>query len=61
MLKADRTDLWLVFQGKKLPERVKSGWILFNTVEEFDRIGMSYFWRKLNRPVWTIGPILLST
>ncbi|GLT46263.1 hypothetical protein SLA2020_200330 [Shorea laevis] len=62
MLEADGTDLWLVFQRKKLPDWVKSGGIFFNTVEEFfDRIGMSYFWRKLNGPVWTIGPILLST
>ncbi|GKV22217.1 hypothetical protein SLEP1_g32101 [Rubroshorea leprosula] len=61
MLEADGTDLWSVFQWKNLPEWVKSGAILFNTVEEFDRIGMSYFERKLSRPVWAVGPILLST
>ncbi|XP_022756273.1 UDP-glycosyltransferase 92A1 [Durio zibethinus] len=60
MSEADGTDSWSVFHGKYLPEWSKSGGILFNTVEEFDHIGLMYFMRKLGRPVWPVGPILLS-
>ncbi|KDP20195.1 hypothetical protein JCGZ_07915 [Jatropha curcas] len=58
---ADGTDSWSLFQKKNLPAWVDSNGILFNTVEEFDRVGLSYFKRKLNRPAWAIGPILLPT
>ncbi|KAM4097031.1 hypothetical protein ACJW30_08G150400 [Castanea mollissima] len=59
---ADGTDPWSIFHQKKnLPEWVKSDGILFNTVEEFDHIGLLYFRRKLGRPIWPIGPVLLST
>ena len=59
---ADGTDPWSIFHQKKnLPEWVKSDGILFNTVEEFDHVGLLYFRRKLGRPVWPIGPVLLST
>ncbi|XP_050221921.1 UDP-glycosyltransferase 92A1 [Mercurialis annua] len=58
---ADGTDSWSVFQGKNLPAWFDSDGILFNTVEEFDQIGLSYFKRKLNKPTWAIGPVLLST
>lgn len=34
--------------------------ILVNTVEELDKIGLMYFKRKFGRPVWSIGPVLLS-
>lgn len=37
------------------------GCVLINTVEEIDRTGVMYFRRQLNRQVWTIGPVLLST
>ncbi|XWS73499.1 hypothetical protein CRYUN_Cryun02cG0134500 [Craigia yunnanensis] len=60
MKEADGADSWSVFHGKYLPEWAKSGGILFNTVEEFDHIGLMYFKRKLGRPVWPVGPILLS-
>ncbi|EOY32552.1 hypothetical protein QUC31_019369 [Theobroma cacao] len=60
MSKADGTDSWSVFHGKYLPEWANSGGILFNTVEEFDHIGLTYFKRKLGTPVWPVGPILLS-
>ncbi|XP_031258010.1 UDP-glycosyltransferase 92A1-like [Pistacia vera] len=60
MLQADGSDPWSLFQGGNLPEYVNSNGILFNTVEEFDKLGLKYFNRKLNRPVWAIGPILLS-
>ena len=59
---ADGTDPWSIFHQKKnLPEWVKSDGILFNTVEEFDLVGLLYFRRKLGLPVWPIGPVLLST
>ncbi|KAJ0084292.1 hypothetical protein Patl1_29808 [Pistacia atlantica] len=60
MLQADGSDPWSLFQGGNLPEYVNSNGILFNTVKEFDKLGLKYFNRKLNRPVWAIGPILLS-
>ncbi|XP_065866177.1 UDP-glycosyltransferase 92A1 [Euphorbia lathyris] len=58
---ADGTDSWSVFQRKNLPAWVDSNGVLFNTVEEFDHLGLSYFRRKLGRPAWAIGPVLLST
>ncbi|KAG4187000.1 hypothetical protein ERO13_A08G077500v2 [Gossypium hirsutum] len=58
---ADGRDSWSIFHHKYLPEWTKSGGILFNTVEEFDDIGLVYFKRKLSKPVWAVGPILLST
>ncbi|GKD50441.1 UDP-glycosyltransferase 92A1-like protein [Tanacetum coccineum] len=33
---------------------------LFNSIENLDQIGLSYFRRKFKRPVWAIGPINLS-
>ncbi|KAJ9164402.1 hypothetical protein P3X46_023980 [Hevea brasiliensis] len=61
ILEADGTDPWSVFQRKNLPAWMDSNGILFNTVEEFDQIGLSYFRRKLGRPAWAVGPVLLST
>ncbi|XVF04744.1 hypothetical protein REPUB_Repub05bG0111500 [Reevesia pubescens] len=61
MSEADGKDSWSVFHGKYLPEWAKSGGILFNAVEEFDQIGLMYFKRKLGKPVWPVGPILLSS
>ncbi|KAJ4844828.1 hypothetical protein Tsubulata_043433 [Turnera subulata] len=60
ILEADGTDSWSVFQRKNLAEWKDSDGVLFNTVEEFDEVGLSYFRRKLGRPAWAIGPILLS-
>ena len=60
LLDADGTDSWSVFQGKNLPKWFNSDGILFNTVGEFDQIGLEYFRRKLGRPAWPVGPILLS-
>nr|AGZ84552.1 glycosyltransferase KGT40 [Pueraria montana var. lobata] len=57
---ADVTDAWTMFQQKNLPEWVDSNGVLFNTVEEFDFVGLGYFKRKLGRPAWPIGPLLLS-
>lgn len=61
MLEADGTDPWSVFQSKNLPNWVNSNGVLFNTVQAFDQLGLMYFKRKLNVPVWPIGPVLLST
>ena len=60
ILEGDGTDAWSVFQSKNLPLWVDSNGILINTVEEFDLMGLLYFRRKLGRPAWPIGPILLS-
>ncbi|GMY16370.1 UDP-glycosyltransferase 92A1-like [Fagus crenata] len=61
MREADGTDAWSIFHRKKnLLEWVNSDGILFNTVEEFDFVGLSYFKRKLGKPAWPIGPVLLS-
>ncbi|KAK6646157.1 hypothetical protein PHAVU_L011543 [Phaseolus vulgaris] len=57
---ADGSDAWSVFQHQNLREWGNSDGVLFNTVDEFDSVGLGYFKRKLNRPVWAIGPILLS-
>lgn len=59
MVEADGTDSWSVFQNSNLPEWVNSDGILFNSPEEFDRIGTLYFKRKLGLSVWSIGPICL--
>ncbi|KAG2671266.1 hypothetical protein I3760_14G125900 [Carya illinoinensis] len=60
ILEADGRDAWSVFQKKNLSGWMKSDGILFNTVEQFDHIGLSYFKNKLGRPAWSIGPVLLS-
>ncbi|KAE8037082.1 hypothetical protein FH972_009705 [Carpinus fangiana] len=60
ILEADGTDAWSVFQKENLPEWANSGGILVNTVEQFDHIGLSYFRRKLGRPAWAVGSVLLS-
>ncbi|KAJ4724183.1 Glycosyltransferase [Melia azedarach] len=58
---ADGSDSFSVFLKKVLPLWSNADGILVNTVEEFDNIGLTYFRRKLSRPVWPIGPVLLST
>ncbi|QCE09159.1 UDP-glycosyltransferase 92A1 [Vigna unguiculata] len=57
---ADGSDAWSLFQQKNLSGWVDSDGVLFNTVREFDSVGLGYFKRKLNRPVWAIGPILFA-
>ncbi|CAK8536023.1 unnamed protein product [Lathyrus sativus] len=57
---ADGFDDWSVFQRKNLSDWVNSDGILFNTVSEFDSVGLNYFVRKLEIPVWTIGPFVLA-
>lgn len=57
---ADGQDSWSLYHKRHLPEYLHSDGILFNTVEDFDSLGMQYFARKLNRPVWAVGPVLLD-
>lgn len=58
---ADGADAWSLFQLDNFSHWVNSDGVLLNTVEGLDSVGLSYFTRKLNRPAWAIGPILLST
>lgn len=59
---ADGTDAWSLFHRRKnLPEWVYSDGVLFNTVEDFDSVGLGYFKTKLGRPAWPIGPLLFSS
>ncbi|XP_030526527.1 UDP-glycosyltransferase 92A1 [Rhodamnia argentea] len=60
ILEADGTDLWSLFQAANLSAWVESNGILFNTVAEFDSVGLSYFRQKLGVEVWAVGPVLLS-
>ncbi|KAG5517616.1 hypothetical protein RHGRI_038123 [Rhododendron griersonianum] len=59
IMAADGSDSWSIFQRENLPAWSKSDGLLINTIAEFDETGLAYFRRKLNRPVWAIGPILL--
>ncbi|WJX74523.1 hypothetical protein P8452_58167 [Trifolium repens] len=58
---ADGFDDWSIFQRKNLSNWVNSDGILFNSVSEFDSVGLNYFVKKLQIPVWSIGPVVLST
>nr|AKA44602.1 UGTPg23 [Panax ginseng] len=60
VLAADGTDPSSKILQLLLSSWVDSDGILFNTIEEIDKIGLDYFRRKLSLPVWPIGPILLS-
>jgi hypothetical protein len=59
ILEADGADAWSIYQKENLSGWLKSDGILFNTLEELDEIGLLYFRRKLGRPAWPIGPVLL--
>ncbi|XP_068666689.1 UDP-glycosyltransferase 92A1-like [Aristolochia californica] len=56
----DETNPWTRFSQSQLNMCLRSDGILFNTVKELEGIGLVYFSRKTNRPVWTIGPIVTS-
>ncbi|KAI3407959.1 Glycosyltransferase [Psidium guajava] len=60
ILEADGTDPWSLFQAANLSAWGDSNGILFNTVAEFDGVGLSYFRQKLGVDVWAVGPVLLS-
>ncbi|KAE8037083.1 hypothetical protein FH972_009706 [Carpinus fangiana] len=55
----DGADAWSIFQKENFSGWLKSDGILFNTVEELDDVGLLYFRRKIGRPAWPIGPVLL--
>ncbi|RVW48684.1 UDP-glycosyltransferase 92A1 [Vitis vinifera] len=57
---ADGTDPYSVFNKEALSEWMNSDGVLFNTIEELDTLGLAYFRRKIGRPVWPVGPVLLS-
>ncbi|XP_060196640.1 UDP-glycosyltransferase 92A1-like [Lycium barbarum] len=57
---ADGNDPYSHFQLKNLPTWENSDGVLFNTVEEFEKMGLMYFRRKLCIPIWAIGPILFQ-
>nr|WIW42753.1 UDP-glycosyltransferase [Nicotiana tabacum] len=58
LLAADSTDPYTNFNRENFLNFLNSDGILFNTVEELDRLGLTYFRRKLGLPVWAIGPVL---
>ena len=58
---ADGDDPWSKFQKENLSAWVDSNGVLFNTIGDFDQMGLAYFRRKLNRPVWPMGPVLLPS
>ncbi|KAL0371156.1 UNVERIFIED_CONTAM: UDP-glycosyltransferase 92A1 [Sesamum angustifolium] len=59
-LVAGENDPMTKFQWKNLPKWSSSDAFIFNTVEDLDRTGLSFFRRLLRIPVWPIGPLLLS-
>ncbi|KAL0389373.1 UNVERIFIED_CONTAM: UDP-glycosyltransferase 92A1 [Sesamum calycinum] len=59
-LVAGENDPMTKFQWKNLPKWSSSDAFIFNTVEDLDRTGLSFFRRQLRIPVWPIGPLLLS-
>lgn len=58
-LAADGNDPWSIFQRENLSAWSKSDGVLFNSISELDKTGLDYFQRKLDRPVWAIGPVVL--
>ncbi|KAH9741066.1 UDP-glycosyltransferase 92A1 [Citrus sinensis] len=58
---ADGSDSLSVLSKELFLQWKDADGILVNTVEELDKIGLMYFKRKFGRPVWPIGPVLLST
>ncbi|XP_059668873.1 UDP-glycosyltransferase 92A1-like [Cornus florida] len=59
MPEADGPDPVSVFQHKNLPLWLNSDAIVFNTIEELEMKGLTYFRRKIGRPVYSVGPLLL--
>ncbi|KAJ4724182.1 Glycosyltransferase [Melia azedarach] len=57
---ANGSDPFSLFLRKALPRWKDADGILFNSVEELDKIGLRYFRRELGCPVFPVGPILLS-
>nr|WJH18535.1 scopoletin glycosyltransferase UGT1 [Artemisia annua] len=60
LMSATGDDPWSNFQKNNMPLWANCDGFLFNSVENLDQIGLSYFRRKFKRPVWAVGPISLS-
>ena len=58
---ADGHDPWSTFQSENLSAWSDSNGFLFNTIGDLDQLGLDYFRRKFNRPVWPVGPVLLAS
>ncbi|KAG6679350.1 hypothetical protein I3843_14G123400 [Carya illinoinensis] len=56
---ADGNDSFSRYMTKLIPQCLNSDGMLVNTVEGLDTIGLDYFRRKFNRPIWAVGPLLL--
>lgn len=54
---ANGSDPWSQFLRQEISSSLKTDGLLINTVEELEQIGLMYFRRKTNRPIWTIGPL----
>ncbi|MCL7040523.1 hypothetical protein MKW94_005815 [Papaver nudicaule] len=58
VLQATGTDSWSLFYKRELSQTLGSDGFLFNTVEEFDQVGLTYFRSKLSQDsVWAVGPV----
>lgn len=60
LLAAGEDDQFTDFLRTNIIEWSKADALLFNTVEDLDKTGFTYFRRKLGIPVRGIGPLLLS-
>ncbi|XP_058101315.1 UDP-glycosyltransferase 92A1-like [Magnolia sinica] len=54
---ANGSDALSQLHHRLLPLCFRSDGLLFNTVEELEKTGLEYFRKKMNRPVWAIGPV----
>ncbi|KAI3980448.1 hypothetical protein MKX01_038620 [Papaver californicum] len=58
VLQATGNDSWSLFYKRELSQTLSSDGFLFNTVEEFDQVGLAYFRSKLGQDsVWAVGPV----
>ncbi|RZC94307.1 hypothetical protein C5167_029871 [Papaver somniferum] len=58
VLQATGTDSWSLFYKRELSQTLSSDGFLFNTVEEFDQVGLTYFRSRLGQDsVWAVGPV----
>ncbi|MCL7028357.1 hypothetical protein MKW94_007954 [Papaver nudicaule] len=58
VLQATGTDSWSLFYKRELSQTLTSDGFLFNTVEAFDQVGLTYFRSKLGHDsVWAVGPV----
>lgn len=58
VLAAEEADSVTGFHRRNIQSWSNADALLFNTVEEIDSLGLTYFRRKLGIPAWGIGPLL---